>query len=96
MNAKEMFKELGYERPENRFFSERNGHVVSYKKEWNKHGEDEFTLLVFKNKDKNFQIRSGYIQRDKNNDLLFSPCNIPFKLYQAITQQMKELGWLDD
>ena len=93
--AKEMFEELGFEKPKVLLFSERNGITCSWIKEEDKSGNKFLTILSFNSKSKELFLKHGYEQSYANNRFDFKPIKISFNLYHAINQQMKELGWLE-
>lgn len=79
MNAKEMFEELGY-----KFLNEGKINRISFMK-----FEDFSSLSVdFYLDDKDYSV-----YKDTINHLYRGYVDI--KLHQAITQQMKELGWIE-
>jgi len=97
MTAQEMFELLGYERNIPQLFSERNGHIIS----WKKIGvTDDFrktetikriTFDIEKERYSIFHIRIGELGEDMYIDIEISKLE-----HTAIGQQMVELGWFDD
>ena len=97
MKAQDMFKKLGYEQNRPLLFSERNFHLIS----WKLYGiTDDYrktetikriTFDICKEEWSIFNICTKELGADKYNDITIS-----LKEHQAIHQQMKELGWLDD
>lgn len=84
MSAKEMFEQLGYKQLGS-FKPNDNYIVIAWEKE--KHG-DRFTVYFYSDK----AVR--VIMETKRGEIY--PPIIELEELQAINQQVKELGWLDE
>lgn len=92
--AKEMFVELGYEQVCD------DKELVQYQKPYtNWRGEKGKTNFVFNRKYETWYISQFVNVVDEEKSLgftkVFSYVAIDMKTTQAITQQMKELGWIE-
>lgn len=81
MNAREMFEELGYK------FEKLNyqGETYFYSNK-NSYGGNDYVRIWFYIETKTYSVHSIY---GSNN-------YVDIKLHQAIHQQMKELGWIEE
>ena len=84
MTAKEMFEKLGYE-----LYTQPNPKLIEYRDD--SHGDGDYAFVQFYSMYKEFQV--GYFDGYETEEE--QPFKISIELYQAITQQMKELGWIE-
>ena len=84
MNAKEMFEELGFKK------TETYGGFIQFIKPCRSLNWDPEYSIVFTLKEKQYQ---ECVANSRSNWTDSMPVSIP--LYLAITQQMKELGWIE-
>jgi len=82
MNAKEMFEELGYEQIIN------NDSLIEYKDY--SHGDGDYAYVSFIRMWKEYEV--GYYDDYENKRR--EPTVVSIEEHKAITQQMKELGWI--
>lgn len=83
MTAKEMFEKLGYEEFEN------DKSFIQYRDD--SHGDGDYAFVRFNHMWKEYE--TGYYDgyETKNEETY----TVSIELHQAITQQMKELGWIE-
>ena len=81
MKAKEMFEKLGYE------ICKEDDCILEHKRENDKYWTNYVTFAKFRN---------YYIVTSRNKLYNEIPSLILPNVHQAIHQQMKELGWLDE
>ena len=79
MTAKEMFEKLEYTQRHNE-----DNSVI-----WYEHNKVDLTFEFRQSSNRIYQIYAPKLNEDDDDTLNFS-----VRLHQAITQQMKELGWL--
>ena len=81
MTAKEMFEALGYEQTTNNF------NLIEYKND--SHGDGDYTYVSFNRFWQEYEVGyfDGYETKTKN------PLWVSIKEHEAITKEMKELGW---
>ncbi len=82
MNAKEMFEALGYK---SRGFEETSYYYIVEYYKTHINSEEEYGLAITFDNDKSFYLECQSRHCEPIIDL---------PLYKAITQQMKELGWI--
>lgn len=82
MTAKEMFKALGYEQTTN------SNNLIEYKND--RHGDGDYAYIVFNRMWKEYEV--GYF--DDYETKTKEPTKVSIKEHEAITKQMKELGWI--
>jgi len=82
MTAKEMFEALGYEQTTN------NDNLIEYRDD--SHGDGDYAYVCFNFMWKEYEVGyyDGYVT--KTNE----PMYVSIKEHEAITKQMKELGWI--
>ena len=83
MTAKEMFKALGYGQVTN------NDNFIEYMDD--SHGDGDYTYITFRRMWKEYEV--GYY--DGYETKTREPMKVSIKEHEAITKQMKELGWID-
>lgn len=92
MSAKEMFEELGFKEYSN------NNITISYKYKANR--ENTNYMIVFYFSDNTYQVftqsYSSRLLKEKKYLPIYEPYRINKKLHDAITKQLKELGWLNE
>ena len=88
MTAKEMFEQLGYER---RLIHSDTKKVLAtmYVKEYDKNDE---VIICFVNNSKTYRVEN--VEGRKNHENIYAT-SVDIETHQAITQQMKELGWIE-
>jgi hypothetical protein len=84
MTAQEMFEKLEYE-----LYTQPNSRLIEYRDD--SHGDGDYAFVQFDSMYKEFQV--GYFDKYETEEK--QPFEISIELYKAITQQMKELGWLE-
>ena len=82
MTAKEMFEALGYEQVTN------NDNFIEYMDD--SHGDGDYTYITFSRMWKEYEV--GYY--DGYETKRREPMKVSIKEHEAITKQMKELGWI--
>lgn len=82
MTAKEMFEELGYEQTRN------SNNLIEYKDF--SHGDGDYKYVIFYHIFKEYEV--GYF--DGYQTKTAEPTVVSIKEHEAITKQMKELGWI--
>ena len=87
MTAKEMFEELGYK------IAVKDDEVLMYSQELGNGTKFIYFRLIYKAISEYHLGYGGYVLYDSNSKVQITFTAIEHK---AITQQMKELGWLDD
>ena len=80
MTAKEMFEELEYKQSHNE-----DNSVI-----WYEHNNVDLTFEFRQSSNRVYQIYAPKLNEDDDDTLNFS-----VRLHLAITQQMKELGWIE-
>lgn len=82
MNAKEMFEALGYEQTTN------SDKAIEYTDD--SHGDGDYKYVSFNRMWKEYEVGyfDGYDAKRKE------PIDVSIEEHEAITEQMKELGWL--
>ena len=83
MTAKKMFEALGYEQVIN------NGNLIAYKDD--SHGDGDYAYISFIHMWKEYEV--GYY--DGYETKTREPMRVSRTEHEAITKQMKELGWID-
>ena len=83
MTAKEMFKKLGYEQVQND-----NGFITYKDDEHNKHEDGDYKYVSFNHLYNEYEV--GYYN---GYELTEYAVVVSIKEHEAITQQLKELGW---
>ena len=81
MTAKEMFEALGYELIN-------SGNIIEYIDD--KHGDGDYKFVNFSRMWKEYAV--GYF--DGYETKRREPSRVTIKEHEAITKQMKELGWI--
>lgn len=81
MTAKEMFEALGYKQVLN------NDKFIEYRDD--SHGDGDYKYIYFIHLWKSYVV--GYFEWCNRN---VRPTKVYIEEYEAITKQMKELGWL--
>ena len=82
MTVKEMFEALGYEQVTN------NDNFIEYMDD--SHGDGDYAYVSFNHMWKEYEV--GYY--DGYETKRREPMRVSIKEHEAITQQMKELGWV--
>lgn len=82
MTAKEMFEALGYEQVTN------NNNLIEYTDD--SHGDGDYVYISFYRMWKEYEVGyyDGYETKTKGATM------VSIKEHEAITKQMKELGWV--
>lgn len=78
MTAKEIFEELGYEQTTN------SNNSIEYRDD--SHGDGSYAYIIFNHMWKEYEV--GYYDGRK------ALVGVSVKEHEAITKQMKELGWI--
>lgn len=91
MTAKEMFEKLGFKQ------------TLCINEYWEEHSQieyessfDEYTKRTIYFVDKGFYANLYNYDFEKEKMECVGGCIVDYETLKAITQQMKELGWLDD
>jgi hypothetical protein len=88
MTAKEMFEALGFKR--NLVHSDTKEILATmYVKEYDKNDE---VIICFVNKSKTYRVEN--VDGRENHENIYAT-SVGIETHQAITQQMKELGWIE-
>ena len=82
MTAKEMFEALGYEQTIN------SDTLIEYNDD--SHGDGDYAYVIFNRMWKEYEV--GYF--DGYETKTIEPMVVSIKKHEAITKQMKELGWI--